>query len=80
MNPGDLTPEYVKAIEDWLKWYNEHAAQTEGRGLEQRIAFLEKGLRGSFIILAGLTQELARIGERKDAERRLLHLPVSWRR
>lgn len=80
MSPGDLTPEYVKAIEDWLKWYNEHASRMSIQGLDKRVAFLEKGLRGCFIILAGLTQETARIGERKDAERRILQLPVEWRR
>ena len=77
--PIDLTPEYVTAIEEWLTWYNYHAGTASSGGVEQRLAFLEKGMRGSFIILAGLTQEVAKIGERKDIQQRLIQLPVSFR-
>ena len=67
-----LTPEYVTAIEDWLKWFNEHSHRKSdlgenSRGIEQRIEFLEKGMRGAFVIMAGLTQEVERIDVGKDA-------------
>jgi hypothetical protein len=75
-----LSPEYVKAIEEWLTYYNEHATQTQGRGVEQRLQFLEKAVRGCFIILSGLTYEVERvdIGKGRASERRLV-LPVSFR-
>jgi hypothetical protein len=75
-----LSPEYVTAIEDWLKWYNEHHNVVKGGSLERRVEFIEKGIKGAFIILAGLTYEVERVdlGKKAAGERRLV-LPVSFR-
>lgn len=78
-----LTPAYVKQIEEWLQWYNWNASQIEKQGVEQRLEFLEKGIRGAFIILAGLTYEVERVdigkerAERARAERQII-LPVRF--
>lgn len=82
-----LSPDYVKQIEDWLKWYNYHAQQKIGSGsVEKRLEFLEKGLRGAFVILAGLTYEVERVdlgqaaADRNRSERTgRIVLPVSFR-
>jgi hypothetical protein len=65
-----LTPEYVTAIEDWLKWYNEHYKTAEAGGVEQQTKFAMKALRGVFIILAGLTTEVERVDIGKEAAER----------
>lgn len=79
-----LTPEYVKAIEEWLTWWNFHSKTISSSGVEQRLEFLEKAVRGCLVILSGLTYEVERVdlgkerAERARAERRLV-LPVSFR-
>ena len=74
-----LSPEYVTTIEDWLKWYNNAHNQLKGSSLEKRIEFIEKGIRGAFVILPGLTQEVERvdIGKARAGQRRLV-VPVSF--
>ena len=75
-----LSPEYVTAIEDWLKWYNEHHNQLANASLDRKIDFCMKGIRGAFIILAGLTYEVERVDLRgKAPQRDRLVLPVSFR-
>jgi len=74
-----LSPAYVKSIEDWLKWYNEHHNQLKSGPLDRRVEFLEKGIRGCFIILAGLTYEVERVDIGAQAKERKLILPVSFR-
>ena len=75
-----LTPEYVTQIEDWLRWYNYQSQNKPMQGVEQRLAFLEKGLRGAFVIIAGLTYEVERVDLGKEAAGKgRFVLPVSFR-
>lgn len=75
-----LTPEYVTAIEDWLKWYNEHHNTMRGGSVEKQLDFLHKGIRGAFTILAGLTYEVERVDLRGAAPpTHRLVLPTTFR-
>ena len=76
-----LSTEYAKDILEWIQWYNYHRATLSHSGVEQQLAFQEKAIYGLFKLVAGLSDEAARIdaGERVPQARPSLYVPIGGR-
>jgi hypothetical protein len=74
-----MEQEYIKDVQEWLKWYNWHRSMLETMPLERKVEFLLKANYGCIKLLAGLVDQalLAQEG-RKAAPRLLLPVGVRW--
>lgn len=61
-----LDRDFVRSINDWIRWYNYHRKSAENAGVVKKLEFLEKAVRGLFYVTAAMADELDRVdsGER----------------
>lgn len=70
-----MESEYLKDVQDWVRWINWHRSQMSNAPLERQVEFLSKANYGAFKLIAGLIDQILIMEEGKKAKSHLL-LPV----